>query len=96
MAYNDAKSYPLTDEFTFGGPYPPATGLYMKLVPHDPSYDATSHLPEYQYTQEDSGQNFCLWATLENASDAEIARSQIRCTECDSINTGTDYVVCAD
>jgi len=95
MAYNDANSYPAA--IAFGATYTSVAGVtYMKLIPHDPSYDATSGLPEYQYAQKDSGQNFCLWATLENVSDAEISRSQTRCVECDNINTNTDYVVCAD
>jgi len=94
MAYNDANSYPLANDFTFGVAYPQTSGLYMKLVPHDPNYDADSGSPEYQYEQKDSGQGFCLWATMENVSDAEIIKSHTRCSAC---TVGlSDYVVCAD
>ena len=93
MAYNDANSYPAA--ITFGTSYVSDAGVtYMKYVPHDPSYDADAGLPEYQYAQKDSGQNFCLWTTLENASDTEIAKSKSRCAGC--TDGANDYAVCAD
>jgi len=44
--------------------------------------------------QKSEGQDFCLWATLENKSDTDIAKSQARCSDC-SVGED-DYVVCAD
>jgi general secretion pathway protein G len=63
--------------------------VYMKKLPNDPSEGKT-----YKYQQASSGQDFCLWATLENKSDGDIAKSKSRCSIC-SVST-YDYVVCAD
>lgn len=53
------------------------------------------------YAQFDSGNDFCLKASLENAADPDILTSRCRCaTACGIANcttaTGTDYYVCAD
>jgi type II secretion system protein G len=63
--------------------------VYMKKLPNDPSEGKT-----YKYQQTSSGQDFCLWATLENKSDGDIAKSKSRCLSC---SVGAyEYVVCAD
>ncbi len=62
---------------------------YMKLLPQDPMIDQI-----YTYSQQASGQDFCLSATLENKSDANIDDSQLRCSAC-SVGDD-DYVTCAD
>ncbi len=70
-----------------------ATGcdtVYMKLLPPDTDYD-------WSYRQISSGDNFCLWTTLENESDAEIAKSQLKCTGvCSGIAPAASFVLCAD
>jgi prepilin-type N-terminal cleavage/methylation domain-containing protein len=93
MGYNDNNAYPLS--FTFGIDYVSTNGqvIYMKSVPRDPSWTAVGD-PVYVYTVKDSGQGFCLSATLENKSDGEIAKSKLRCTGC--AVGAFDYVVCAD
>ncbi len=64
--------------------------VYMKLLP-----EATDYIWSYQ--QMASGENFCLSATLDNASDAEVAKSQARCSSvCGAAVPSTDYVLCAD
>lgn len=64
--------------------------IYMKLLP--PASDYT-----WNYRQVASGDNFCLWATLENTSDGEGATSRARCNAfCSSYVTSSDYVICAD
>lgn len=102
MYYNDKSLYPDTNNNKICGCDDPCTTfewgtmgftcgsmIYMKLLPDDPSVDQN-----YSYQQADSGQNFCLWATLENKSDGDIAKSKSRCSSC---NVGVDdYVVCAD
>jgi prepilin-type N-terminal cleavage/methylation domain-containing protein len=64
--------------------------VYMKQLP--PASDYT-----WNYAQRDSGDDFCLWATLETTSDAEIANSQAKCSsQCSLLVDSNDYVVCAD
>jgi prepilin-type N-terminal cleavage/methylation domain-containing protein len=66
------------------------SNVYMKLLP-----PATDYVWSYQ--QRNTGDDFCLWTTLENVSDGEIAKSQTRCNAvCGSVAPATDYVVCAD
>ncbi len=64
--------------------------VYMKLLPTATDYTWT-------YQQMNSGDDFCLWTTLENASDADITRSQTKCSSvCGAAVPATDYVLCAD
>lgn len=107
MYYNDGNIYPetasnnrikacgnpATTTFEWGTmQFACASMVYMKLLPQDPSSQAGT--PTYKYSQAASGQDFCLWATLENKSDGDIAKSKTRCSGC---AVGTyDYVVCAD
>ncbi len=107
MYYNDNTLYPETGSgnkikacgnpptttFEWGSAFACGGMTYMKLLPQDPNFKQAGD-PTYKYTQADSGQNFCLWATLENKSDGDIAKSKSRCSTC---NVGeNDYVVCAD
>jgi len=104
MYYNDNNQYPAnsTDNKIIGcgtGGTPSTCEwnsvwsrngmVYMNQIPADPSEGKI-----YKYQQTSSGQGFCLWATLENKSDGDIAKSKARCSGC---SVGTyDYVVCAD
>lgn len=64
--------------------------VYMKLLPQ-----ATEYV--WSYRQMNSGDDFCLWATLDNASDADIAKSQTKCSSvCGAVVSSSDYVLCAD
>lgn len=64
--------------------------VYMKQLPLASDY-------AWSYAQRDSGDDFCLWATLETTSDAEIANSQAKCSsQCASLVGAADYAVCAD
>ncbi len=65
--------------------------VYMKLLPPWSEY-------RWDYQQVDAGADYCLWTTLENVSDPEIAKSHLRCTAACPITmvASTDYVVCAD
>lgn len=75
--------------FEWGSRFACGEIIYMKPLPQDPLSEQT-----YKYLQKEGGQNFCLWATLENKSDGDIQKSKNRCAGC---NVGTyDYVVCAD
>jgi prepilin-type N-terminal cleavage/methylation domain-containing protein len=68
-----------------------ATGcdtVYMKLLPQ-----ASEYVWHYQQVSTD---DFCLWTALENKSDADIGRTQTRCSECTVTDNTTDYAVCAD
>lgn len=48
------------------------------------------------YYQRNSGADFCLKGTLENASDADIATSWTRCSgKCTGLS-GNDYAVCSE
>jgi len=100
MYYNDFGFYPEDDEGRIKACDRPRLEwgeeefkcgemVYMKVLPEDPTAGST-----YHYSQQASGQDFCLWATLENKSDGDIAQSQARCADC-SVGAG-DYVVCAD
>jgi len=107
MYYNDKTLYPETANgnkicgcdtpcttFEWGTTAFACGGMtYMKLLPQDPIWKQAGD-PTYNYTQADSGQNFCLWATLENKSDGDITKSKSRCSAC-SVGAD-DYVVCAD
>ena len=103
MYYNDNNLYPETGSgnkikacgqpptttFEWGMQFACGGMVYMKALPTEPSVDQV-----YQYQQTASGQDFCLWATLENKSDGDIAKSKTRCSGC---SVGQyDYVVCAD
>jgi len=97
MYYNDNNSYPATGSLSWGSVFQSASGnmVYMKVLPHDPSWKQAGD-PDYNYTQQGSGQDFCLWATLENKSDGDISKSRSRCSSCSPPNSSYNYVVCAD
>jgi hypothetical protein len=70
--------------------------MYMKNLP---DFNGTTAGKAWNYRRP-SGDEFCLWAQLDNKGDGEIAVSESRCGTCMSggygIQTGSDYVVCAD
>ena len=106
MYYNDNNLYPETGggnkikacgnpaitTFEWESQFACGSMIYMKLLPQDPACQGST--PTYKYSQSGQGQDFCLWATLENKSDTDVANSQARCSTC-SVNED-DYVVCAD
>lgn len=64
--------------------------VYMKLLPPASDY-------AWKYRQVSNGNDFCLWTTLDNGSDGEIAKSHTRCDAlCSSYATAAEYVQCAD
>lgn len=70
-----------------------ATGCDIVLMKQLPP--ATDYV--WSYLQVASGDDFCLWTTLENSSDGDIAKSQAKCaTSCSSFVPSTSYVLCAD
>jgi prepilin-type N-terminal cleavage/methylation domain-containing protein len=107
LYYNDYQSYPgpsSTVTNTFDGcglATPPVSAcvdsfsaganIYMKLLPSVTEY-------VWSYQQVPASDDFCLWTSLENRSDAEIAKSQTRCSVCSGVGytAATDYVLCAD
>lgn len=90
MYYNDHNEYPdsLPD---WGEEFSEGEMVYMKRLPGDPSPEV-----DYDYSQAGAGQDFCLWAILENLADGDIDNSQARCSDCDVPEEGYNYVVCAD
>lgn len=106
MYHNDFGNYPETTatgnaiagclpagtaDCDWGGAWDAAGGdFYMKILPEDP-YSGQ----DYSYDQ-NGDHDFCLWATLENNSDSSIASSQARCSDCNPLVAGNNYVVCAD
>lgn len=98
MYHNDEGEYPSTDAFLSSGtawtrPAHPDV-IYMKTVPVDPSAGYYS----YSLT---APEEYCLWATLQNTIDPDIAESQTRCADaCGTLYGGTipaeGYVVCVD
>ena len=94
MYYNDNNFYPAAGLVVWGSSFQSGTMVYMKILPHDPSYQVATSLPEYNYTSASPFQDFCLWASLENLSDGDIVKSEARCSACG--RASPDYVVCAD
>lgn len=103
MYYNDYGSFPANDSrgkiigcgsgatpvvCDWGGQWSRGGMIYMKILPKDPKEGQS-----YQYFQRSSGQDFCLWATLENTADSDISKSQSRCSTCLS-GGGGSFVVC--
>ena len=103
LYYNDLNLYPetgtgdkikacdnpATTTFDWGEQFICGTMVYMKVLPEDPKSTQS-----YSYSQAGSGQDLCLWATLENTADEDITETQSRCSDC-SVGDD-DYVVCAD
>ena len=73
-----------------GGAFKCGDMVYMKSLPQDPKGTAT-----YKYSRSASGDDFCLWATLENAEDPDSAKYLSRCLQCVDATAG-DIVVCSD
>jgi len=97
MYYNDNNSYPATGSLIWGSIFQSAGGnmVYMKALPHDPSWKKDGD-SDYNYTQTANGQDFCLWAGLENRSDGDMIKSRSRCSTCSPPGANYNYVVCAD
>lgn len=104
MYKNDYKIYPIHSgteiwacdgenegKKSWGDPFSCGNMVYMKFLPEDPLPSAS-----YQYVQVDPGDDFCLLATLENRSDGEIAKSQLKCPDCAIGDPDSDLVVCGD
>jgi len=109
LYYNDFSSYPpdtTANDIDGCGNATPAvascnsgefaagTSVYMKLLPQ-----ASDYVWHYQPVVP-ALDDFCLWATLDNASDADIKASQTKCANsCKSTSpalTTSDYTLCAD
>ena len=113
MYYNDMSLYPdtggsnkikacgnpTTTTFEWGSAFACGSMTYMKFLPHDPGWKQAGD-SDYQYNtpQASSGQDFCLWTTLENKSDGDIVKSKTRCPTCgfNPNDNSPIYVVCAD
>jgi type II secretion system protein G len=104
MYYNDSNSYPdsvdnkiqacsTPSTFEWGTAFQCSDMVYMKLLPHDPSWKESGDT-DYSYVGDVSGQDFCLWAELENSSDGDLENSHNRCGDC--VSDVDDYTVCAD
>ncbi|MBU1126966.1 prepilin-type N-terminal cleavage/methylation domain-containing protein [Patescibacteria group bacterium] len=108
MYYNDYGNYPATGtgnliagcvpagtaNCSWGSAWAATSGdFYMKILPDDPS----SPDQHYSYAQ-NTNNDFCLLATLENNSDSSIASSQSRCSGCNAVLAvgASDYIICAD
>ncbi|MDP1722083.1 MAG: prepilin-type N-terminal cleavage/methylation domain-containing protein [Candidatus Gottesmanbacteria bacterium] len=77
-------------DFTAGGTDGCAV-IYMKKFPSDLGSSM------FYYPVASNTDDFCLKVPLDNASDAEIAKSQTKCaTPCSGKVSSTDYAVCAD
>lgn len=80
---------------TWGGEFKRGDSTYMKVLPKDPSWTATSNVL-YSYSRPANDiDSFILYAVLENKSDQEIGKSQTNCKITGQENT-TKYYVCAD
>ena len=86
LYYNDNKSFPATAAVVWGNPLQSGSTVYLSQLPSDPSLSGGN--PNYIYTQV-SSDSYTLRATLENASDPDIAESQARCG-----GSSTQYAVC--
>lgn len=65
--------------------------VYMKKFPSDWAVSM------FYYQLNANTDDYCLKVPLDNASDAEIAKSQAKCaTPCTGKVSGNDYAVCAD
>ncbi len=71
----------------WGGVWSRDNVVYMKLMPSDP----LAPIQEYSYTGI-GGNSFTVKAVLENKSDKDALKSQIRC----GMGSGREYVVCQD
>lgn len=92
MYHNDNDDYPTTESFpTAGNPLQNSdrTTIYMKQIPAGPVEGEI-----YHYLKGDDKDSYTLKTTLENKSDAEAGKSQIKCGVEES--AAADYYVCPD
>lgn len=112
LYYNDAKQFPVSDASyqivgcgtiatplacSWEGTFATDSSTYVGSLPTDPSSSSTSVI-NYQYYSP-SDDSFLIVASLENASDLDIADTQLRCTTLYASfaggKTATDYLICA-
>ncbi|MCD6226090.1 prepilin-type N-terminal cleavage/methylation domain-containing protein [bacterium] len=101
LYYNDHQQYPSPEDFSFGSEWKDERGnYYMRKVPQDPLGDTHT----YGYCVSSDGDEFRLWADLENSGDPDIADSKAHCPplevetcsdSCDS-ETQNCYYVCSE
>jgi len=91
LYYNDNQSYP--DAFTFANPFVEGDTTYMQYVPDDPLSDQS-----YNYCVNGDNDAFVVCASLENAGDADMAESALRCPSsiCSCLCSTNCYYVCGD
>lgn len=87
LYYNDNQKYP-TDSDSIGTP----GGIFESS---DANTVYMTQLPEEFTYQSADGDNFTLIVTLENASDADLLKTQTRCAGTITFEP-TDYVICGD
>jgi type II secretion system protein G len=116
LYYNDFQGYPAhgtagvtslriqhaptSQTFQWGEPFTLNSITYMGRLPLDP---VSSGVYSYYYWRDGTNTDiFCLWSNLENKSDDEIGKSQVRCgTNCTAGNlpaasflSDQSYIVC--
>lgn len=87
-----------TSTCSWGSPFAAGTTQYMNSLPTDP-VNSEPHI--YRYLQTDGGDGYEIWVRLENASDQDVAQSQLKCdTNVTSLSdpdiVERKYMVCAD
>lgn len=108
MYHNDFDDYPAStnDGIIIGcgttaspancdwnGSFAKNSTTYMNILPRDPSWVSGAEV-YYDYTRGLDRDSFTLYATLENKSDSEIGKSQVKCSI--SIPPAGSYYVCAN
>lgn len=82
LYYNDNQKYPINQATIGTSTFTSGTTIYMKKLP-----------AEFTYTQIDDD-SFTLSVPLENASDADLATSQITCL--DAADGSLNFYACSD
>ncbi len=88
---------PPTTTFDWGTEFVCGEMTYVKKLPNDPlNKPGEVDSPSYNYRQEDDGQDFCLWAELENKADGDIEKSKNQCASVCGFGDEYVYATCAD
>lgn len=74
LYYNDNQSYPAVGDLIFGSPLESDSETYMAEVPEDQIEGR-----ERGYCVSSDGEEFLLWAGLENEGDQEMGEAVSRC-----------------
>lgn len=74
LYHSDNQAYPIEVDFvapsTMTDAFQPATGTaYIRTIPSDPRL--ANGAPDYQFISDDTGDNYVLWAQLENLNDPD-------------------------